>query len=67
MLKFGIISIMKAISCLSSGKRMRLLDVYGRVLKYQEVSYSCDMLQLGIERRSTVFPVCRYVFTIPIG
>ena len=41
-----------------------ILDVYGRFWKFQEVSQSCNMLQLGIERCSSVSPVCRYVLII---
>ena len=37
------------------------LDVYGRFWKFQEVSQSCNMLQLSVEQFSSV---CRYVLTI---
>ena len=43
---------------------MRLLDVYVRFWKFQEVSQSCDMLQLGVDPCGRVSPVCRYVLTI---
>ena len=67
MLKIDIISIIKAVStCASSGKRMCLLDVYVCFWKFQEVSQSCNMLQLGVEQcgRVSPRPVCRYVLTI---
>ena len=43
---------------------MRFLDVYGRFWKFQEVSHSCDMLQLGVERCGSYSPVCIHVLTI---
>ena len=43
---------------------MRFLDVYGRFWTFQEVSQSCDMLQLGVERCSGVSSVCKYALTI---
>ena len=36
------------------GKTNAFLDVYGRFWKFQAVSQSCNMLQLGIERCSSV-------------
>ena len=40
------------------------LDVYGRYWKVQEVSQSCNMVQLGVERCGSVPPVCRYILSI---
>ena len=34
------------------------------LLEVQEVSQSCNMLQLGVGRCDSVSPVCRYVLTI---
>ena len=43
---------------------MRFLDVYVRFWKFQEVSQSCNMLQLYVQRSGSVSPVYRYVLTI---
>ena len=43
---------------------MHVLDVYVRFWKFQEVSQSCNMFQLCVERYGSVFPVCRCVLTI---
>ena len=51
-------------TCASSGKRMCSFDIYGHFWKFQEVSQMCNMLQLGIEQCSSLYPVCRYVLTI---
>ena len=54
-LKFGIISIIKAIStCTSSGKRMCLLDVDGR-------------FSLSVQRCRSISLVCRCVLTMLSG
>ena len=46
-------------------KTNAFLDAYGRIWQFQEVSQSCNMLQLGAERCvCSVSPVCRYVLTI---
>ena len=45
-------------------KTNAFLDVYGRFWKFQEMSQSCKMLQLGVERCGSVSPVCRYVWTV---
>ena len=64
MLKIGIISIIRAIfTCANRGNEC-VLDVYERFWKFLEVSQSCNMLQLGVERCSVVSPVCRYALTI---
>ena len=42
---------------------MRFLDVYVRFWKFQEVSQSCNMLQLCVERFGSVSSVCWYVLT----
>ena len=38
------------------------LEVHGRFRKFLEVSQSCKMLQLGVERCGSVSPVGRYVY-----
>ena len=43
---------------------MRFLDVSERFWKFQEVSQSCNMLRLGVERCGRVSPVSRCVLTI---
>ena len=45
-------------------KMNAILDVYGRFRKCHEVSESCYMLQLGVERCGSISPVFRYVLTI---
>ena len=35
-------------------KTNAFLEVYGRFWKFQEVSQSCNMLQLGVERCSSI-------------
>ena len=46
-------------------ERNAFLDFYGRIWKFQEVSQSCNILQLGVDRRSNILrPVCRYVLTL---
>ena len=47
-------------------KTNAFLDVHGRCWKFQQISQSCSMLQLGVERCSRVSSVCRYVLTIII-
>ena len=61
-------SIIKAISTsVSIGKQLRHLDGYGGFWKFSEVSQSCNMLQLGVERCCSVCPICSYVLTILSG
>ena len=45
-------------------KTNAFLDFYGRFWKFQEVSQSCNMLQLGVEQCGRVPPVCRYALKI---
>ena len=47
-----------------SGKRVRFLEVYVRFWKFQEVSQSCNMLQLWVERCGSVSPICEYILTV---
>ena len=52
----------KAIStCASSGKLMRRAEVYGCFWKFLDVSQSCKMLQLAVQRCGSVSSVCRYI------
>ena len=45
---------------------MSFFDVYVQFCKFQEVSQSCNMLQLCVELSGSVSPICRYVFVIII-
>ena len=44
---------------------MRAFEVYGPLnWKLQEVSQSCNMLQLGVEQCGSVSAVCRHALTV---
>ena len=46
---------------------MRRLKAYGRFWKFLEVSESCKILQVYVERCDGVSPVWRYILTILSG
>ena len=64
MLKICITSIIQAISTVRQAENECIFGRLRTFWKSQEVSQSCNMLQLGVERCDSISPVCRYVLTI---